>query len=1386
MTKKLFRRTRRALLVLTVLLSFPLPARAADKSEGERREEKWRQNAEKVERELGTRDLTELYRRAVQIRANEVARERAQRSGQKHKAVNADGDITWTNLGPTFNPTFTSPVNTAKPNQHDTGLITAIAPHPTDPNILVVGSAGGGLWRSTNKGENWTPVAGDLPAGALQIGAVSFAPSDANRVYAGTGCGDASTTKIGSPDFAVRSSIGALRSDDGGVTWTATKTSPPAEFYWRLSVSPTNPNDVLAATNKGIYRTTDGGETWTAVLDKVADISGIRVVSLSRTGTGGNTVFASLYKPGEVPGLIFRSDDGGATWAAKSAGWPGTFETRGRVMVSASPTNPGRVYAIICGLDEKQVDVIKSEDGGDTWTALGLDPTKVKIVPSQADFAMSFAVDPANPDIVYAGGLDVWRTMDAGATWTQLSDWSPPGSAKFNYMHADQHAVVFGADGTVYFGNDGGIYRMTTDATPDFVGLNRDIVSWLVDEICASADGAVILNGAQDNGTSLRVSGTEWRQVGGGDGYSCLVNPADPKTWTISVQNNGIQRTTNSGVSFDNADGLNENDKNKLFRTILRQHPTEASRIFTATKRKIWQSNDSGANWFDATKEMPLIDSIVDFWISSADGNRMLIVDKKGQVLESTDAGANWARIGEYPLKGAASTIRGERDNPNVIYVTSKTPAAGKERVWKSSDKGQNWEPVSRTGQTDGLPDMPIFTFAIDPKSTSVLWAGTFIGVYRSANGGQTWQRHGTNLPNVPITDMIFVNDGAKVIIGTAGRGLYEASAGTRPSSSPSSPASSISVKALAAQFSYTPSNPRPGRSIQFVEESTGGAQTWSWNFAGQKTSTEPFPTHIFANPGPYSVTLTVTDGKGGSATVTKEVTVAYPDTGTGSVLTYLVPVLVRANGRGGEQFDTELTMTNRAGKAVQLTFTFKSGDQEQTATYEMAAGQEIVPAFDFLTARGMTFPAQLAGTLRIAVSGASNVSEFSAQSRVLTPPTPTMTALDVKGKFGLAYPATPLTAAASKEAVLYGLQETASARSNVACVNAGGSASPGEITLELRYRNGETGTLSDKIERTFKPFEFFQWNAPLNGLGYKQGWVQIKRVAGNDQFLCYATIVDNTNGDGAYVPMSIVDTKLAASEVMVPVVLDAGGYKSELTLSNRSLRPVEGEFAVIKSNGEEEWGEFEIPALSQVILDDIIGELRNAGFNTPANTIASMYFSFEVQDTSGPRGEESDIDVSASDVYVGVRTYEQPGGGEKGRFGLAYGYLPLGQAADTVAYIYGLQQTGERNVTDGTRSSISFIHALGGDIEDLELEVSFYGKTGEPLLDGSGNALKRTITLKPGQWLPWNFPLTSSPGAEQGFAKVVRTKGSDQFITYGVLNDQRNNDGAFISMIVP
>ncbi|MEO6324133.1 MAG: PKD domain-containing protein, partial [Thermoanaerobaculia bacterium] len=1101
----------------------------------------------------------------------------------------------------------------------------------------------------------------------------------------------------------------------------------------------------------------------------------LRAVSIARSPSSPSVIYASVWAPATVPGTVFKSTDSGATFAPTSqAGIPPTnLATRGRINVAVHPTKPDHVYALVALQSSKQAGFARSTDGGTTWTSV--DMSQANILSSQGSNCIFIGADPTAAGTLYAGGLDAWKSTDEGDTWTKISDWSPPTvpPRPLPYLHSDQHLIVWGADGTPYIGNDGGIFAKTGTS---FKGLNAQIVGYLVDEICTNAGGSIIMVGSQDNGTPIMRENGRWDQIGGGDGYGCRVNPTNDLSFTISATNQNIQFSRDGGKTFADSTGLTEagDEAKSSFRTAIIAHPTVSGRIFTYTKHKIWQSNDDGQNWTKLSRTMPVISDIEDLTIST-DGTTMALIEGDGMVLTSVDGGETWTVLSKYPIKGGELRLRIASAG---IYVNSTIATKGKERLWLYSFDSKTWTPLSKTGQADGIPDLPIWTFEVDPVTPSVLWAGSYMGVYRSGDSGATWARHGTALPNVPVTAITFHKDGSAIIVGTSGRGIFRAPTSVTGSIAILTPSPLV---APVPGFTYAPSTPKPGHLVVFTDDSHFGTK-WSWDFGdGSPVSHDIGPEHIFTAAGTYNVALTLMNSAGQTANLTKAVTVAYAGTGTGDALSYLVPVIVRAAGSGGTSFSSELTLTNRAGRDLALTFTTKDG----SGTYTLKAGQEIYPdVFAFLKTRGLNTPDGTAlTTLRIEVRGAAELSQFAALARVTTPPGPDLRAQGIAGRFGLALSAAPLLSGASKNAAIYGLKQIgvagiSGARSNLACSHAGGG-SLGSVKLEVTYHDGDTG-LDHASKDTFQlaAFAWDQRGTPFVSRGIVNGWATIKRVTGDDQFVCYGTVMDNVSGDSSYLEMIRTDTKSTKSHALLPVVVDTGGYKTELTIANRTLDVLGAEFVVVSSNGEKEYGELEIEALSQKISSDIVGELRAAGFDLPNGSVASLYFTFGTVGAGGGKSEGHVSPISATDVFVGGRTYATKGTAG-GQFGLAYPYTVVGDGADTDAYIYGLQQSGTRGEEGGTRSNVAVVHAFGGNDEPLGLEITYFSNSGTELG-------KENVTLNPGQWNQIGQPLARYPGITQGYARIRRISGSDEFVAYGVLNDQANDDGSFVRMVVP
>jgi PKD repeat protein len=1297
-----------------------------------------------------------------------------------------------------------------------------------DGSKLYAATANGGIWMLTRQGDDYgSPVCltDDLPL--LTFGTVAVAPSSPNIVYAATG--------EQSPNSGSKvQGLGTIKSTDGGATWLFNTRSVtggvsqliPSLYSYDLNVNPTNPNDVLLATANGIFRSRDGGETWGVTLPSRED--GTRQgVNLARDPRNPNVLWAGLW------GGLATTSDGGDNWEVyyeNIAQLVGVQANPIRSLVAIAKSNPDRIYWLVASETPQgysQLGLFVSDDGGRSDFKIALGPPSGQGYPliagTQGWSFLGLAVDPTDPNLIIAGGLDTWRSTDGGITWTQIAQWTLPERHP-QFCHADVDVITFEPNSkNFWMGTDGGLFR-STDSGRTFIWKNDGIVARMFSSLAQHpTDKYRLYAGSQDNGT-MRLSGsstTAWKKILYGDGYDTAVNYRTPNIVYATNFNNYTQRATDGGESENSfqltncpPDGANQAACTlppvTTFRSRLGMDPDDPNVIYAMTDRIYrtsrgavdhtdWQPAIGRYFCSDGPSDRPCPEvnknyaSCSSIAVDPKNGNRVAFGTHAGYLIFSLNRLQTWSWI--RGISSEINTIVWNPSDPSGLYIGLETAAelvegSGRHVIWRLTGLGTDQLAAAPADGGIGVPITysggsatyyaPVDSLAVSPVDATQMFAGTKYGIFRSTDAGQNWQRFGDDFPATWVSALLFTPDGSLLRAATWGRGMWEINpAGGSPG--PTSPP--------AADFSFSPANPRPGQTVSFSDRSAGGASAWRWDFGDNKTSDIQNPAHVFENPGTYTVTLRASNDAGPSTT-TRSIPVSYGDTGTGDVFTYLLPVVLTSSGSGGESFfTTELTMTNRAGRTLNLTFRAKGSGFEGSSTYSLPPGQSIEEdALSFLrNSTGMGLPGgNVVVTLRIEVRNADNLSQFGAQVRVTTPPSPTLRGRGIAGKFGLAFAAVPVGRNATSEAIIYGLLQSpvvsqlgqAGTRSNLACVHAGGGSN-NSIDLELTFWDGEKGEAHPSREtRTLSPFEFFQWNQPLSGRGIETGYAVIRKTAGDDQFVCYGVLNDNINSDGAFVPMVINDKAAGTPNAMVPVILDSAGYKSEVTFANRTNRVISGLFAIIPYNDPvPEWGYFQLPAKTQFIVPDIFAGLRDVGFTPRDNPIASVFFQFldgefrDSQSDTQPR-------IPASEGFIGVRTFTEQPEKQSGRFGLAYGYTPAGTAADTEAFIYGLQQTGVRGQEGGTRSNVAVIHALGGNIETLVLEVSYFNAAGNQV----GQPV--TATLQPGQWQQFSAPLEGL-GLTEGFARVRRISGSDQFIAYGVLNDQANSDGSYVPMII-
>ena len=508
------------------------------------------------------------------------------------------------------------------------------------------------------------------------------------------------------------------------------------------------------------------------------------------------------------------------------------------------------------------------------------------------------------------------------------------------------------------------------------------------------------------------------------------------------------------------------------------------------------------------------------------------------------------------------------------------------------------------------------------------------------------------------------------------------------------------------------------------------------------------------AASGPVSVVTS-----GGTAVSTESFTVT-----TGIHSRLFVPIVLRAMGRAGSFFNSEMTLTNRGTTTAHIRYLYTAafGGGTGTAMDSLGAGrQRIVPdAIAYLTSLGVPIGGgSVGGTLQVDFSNLSSASDAAATLRVSTP------VEEGRGRAGLSYVGLSPDGLLTGSAVIAGLRQNSQDRSNLAVQHAGDS-NDGVVTLSLTVFSGDSAAPGSSLEladRDLPPGGFYQYNEILNTAGYENGYVKVERVSGKAPFYVYGVINDNFNSDGSFVFPVTESSLVGKSGQTLPVIIETGNFQSELTLTNFSASEKEVEFSFVADavDTADDTAEFSLTlqAGEQRILPDIVEELRRqevAGIGRANRAFVGAVFA---------TAAEGDM----SGIVIGARTGSPDKRG--GQYSLFYNGVPYGSASIESAWIYGLQQNAEN------RSNLALVNT--GEIDDSSstFEITIY--------DGSGNRKPRTrsVTLGPRRWTQENGILGN---ISQGYVQVRKVSGNNPFVTYGVINDggrpgERSGDGAFL-----
>lgn len=676
------------------------------------------------------------------------------------------------------------------------GRIDDIEGVPGRPGTVFVGTAGGGIFRTTNNGTTWSPVF-DRDGRSTSIGDIAIAPSDPGIIWAGTGeANNRQSSTWGD---------GVYRSLDGGATWSHMGLKD-THHVGRIVIHPRDPNTVFVAAlghlwgpneARGVYRTTDGGATWKKVLtgDSVTG-----AVDLAMD-PDGRTIYAAMYQRqrkgfgfvGGGPGSrLYRSRDGGDSWEALANGLP--VGVKGRIGIAIAPSQPSTVYAII---EAKVGGVFRSDDRGTTWTRMSsLNPRPM--------YYSQIRVDPAHPDRVWVLGTNLHKSIDGGKTFTTDSTG--------DRIHVDHHALwIDPADGShMMLGNDGGLY-FTYDGAKNWDFIDNLPIGQFYDIDVDQRDPYYVYGGTQDNGTwglpartynGVGITNADVINIAYGDGFFTVTDPADPRYIFANSQGGRAYRVhlatrEERGIRPVPADAKEEYRFN--WSTPMLRSPHDPRTIYYGGN-KLFRTRDGGQSWDvispDLTrnldwKTLPIMGVVRDSTTPSRDdgvsdygtittiaesprtAGALLVGTDDGAVQLTVDGGATWTNISSrfrLPAPRWVSRVLWSAHDARTAFVAfdghyddDMAPY-----LFRTTDGGATWTSVAA--------DLPaghsVKSVAEHPSNRDVLYAGTEFGLYVTFDGGKHWIHAGGALPRVRVDDIAIHPTEKDLLLGTHGRSI--------------------------------------------------------------------------------------------------------------------------------------------------------------------------------------------------------------------------------------------------------------------------------------------------------------------------------------------------------------------------------------------------------------------------------------------------------------------------------------------------------------------------------------------------------------------------------------------------------------------------------------
>jgi len=549
---------------------------------------------------------------------------------------------------------------------------------------------------------------------------------------------------------------GLFKSLNAGESWQqilSTVDISAFKYVNRIIVSPINPDLIVVACNSGIQRSDDAGETWTEVYD-----SGSRVQQIIANPQNFQTQFAAVNGTG-----IIKSEDGGQSWFS-SSNFPSGF---GRIEMAMAPSDTSMVYGALTNSSSGLFGLFRSGDAGASWANLGNSPNWLG---TQGWYDNTIVVSPRDENELVVGGLNLYRvTASANAmSANRISNWYP--GTNYPYVHADQHMLVTipqgGGSYALVATNDGGVFYSSDNGNTWDDRINGYNVTQFYD-----ADKHPVFNsfigGTQDNGTNLspQNSGSNdgWDEVIGGDGFECAWNKVDGNIVYGSLYYSRLFKSFDGGQNFQSlGNGLPESG---IFYTSLAMAPQNPDVLLVVGNGDLlFRTSNGGDSWEAVSGDFTSSQKKIEF--SSANSDIVWATSLSSGINVSTDNGHQF-NVVTRPPDSPNSSVLGIGTDPvldSTAFVTFGV--SGFPKIFRTDDLGLTWIDL-----TSNLPNIPVYDLIVMPFDSSRFWIGTDIGLFESLDAGITWEYASNGIPAVSIRKLKIV--GQEIVAATHGRGIW-------------------------------------------------------------------------------------------------------------------------------------------------------------------------------------------------------------------------------------------------------------------------------------------------------------------------------------------------------------------------------------------------------------------------------------------------------------------------------------------------------------------------------------------------------------------------------------------------------------------------------------